>query len=342
MAEEDEDQIRKGPWKAEEDEVLINHVSKYGPRDWSSIRSKGLLRRTGKSCRLRWVNKLRPNLKNGCKFSAEEERVVIEMQAEIGNKWATIATYLPGRTDNDVKNFWSSRQKRLARMRQASCSSATPPPPPPPSSENKCNGGHENLYADEDVIPSLEVPECGVEAEEMGASTCTFRPDQCPTLFSAYISHEPESLKMVELPALMMMSSGPLSCEGAEAEGATGMAAPMITATERASELGMAPFPPLHDDSLPIMTQPVLPFPAEELLGPAMEEPSFMDIFGESGDDVMFGEESESGIMSCNSNVVPENGGPPVTFFDDFPSDMLDQMESLDRLDDSLPSPSQW
>lgn len=57
------DEIRKGPWKAEEDEVLLNHVRRYGPRDWSSIRSKGLLQRTGKSCRLRWVNKLRPNLK---------------------------------------------------------------------------------------------------------------------------------------------------------------------------------------------------------------------------------------------------------------------------------------
>jgi myb proto-oncogene protein len=57
------EEIRKGPWKAEEDEVLIMHVKKYGPRDWSSIRSKGLLQRTGKSSRLRWVNKLRPNLK---------------------------------------------------------------------------------------------------------------------------------------------------------------------------------------------------------------------------------------------------------------------------------------
>ncbi|TXG62568.1 hypothetical protein EZV62_009562 [Acer yangbiense] len=81
------EEIRKGPWKAEEDEILINHVKKYGPRDWSSIRSKGLLQRTGKSCRLRWVNKLRPNLK---------------------------------KTDNDVKNFWSSRQKRLARILQNS------------------------------------------------------------------------------------------------------------------------------------------------------------------------------------------------------------------------------
>jgi len=63
------EEIKKGPWKAEEDEVLINHVKRYGPRDWSSIRSKGLLQRTGKSCRLRWVNKLRPNLKKYTFFS---------------------------------------------------------------------------------------------------------------------------------------------------------------------------------------------------------------------------------------------------------------------------------
>ncbi|KAK4788100.1 hypothetical protein SAY86_019419 [Trapa natans] len=122
------DEIRKGPWKAEEDEVLLNHVRRYGPRDWSSIRSKGLLQRTGKSCRLRWVNKLRPNLKNGCKFTQEEERIVIELQAQFGNKWARIASYLPGRTDNDVKNFWSSRQKRLARILQTSSSAASSAP----------------------------------------------------------------------------------------------------------------------------------------------------------------------------------------------------------------------
>ncbi|XP_031502794.1 transcription factor DUO1 isoform X2 [Nymphaea colorata] len=110
--------MRKGPWLPEEDEILLEYVRQFGARDWSSIRSKGLLPRTGKSCRLRWVNKLKPDLKR-CKFSPEEERIVIELQAKFGNKWARIATYLPGRTDNDVKNFWSTRQKRLARMLQA-------------------------------------------------------------------------------------------------------------------------------------------------------------------------------------------------------------------------------
>ncbi|KAL6646656.1 hypothetical protein ACP70R_015733 [Stipagrostis hirtigluma subsp. patula] len=107
--------VRKGAWSAEEDEVLRQHVRHKGPRDWSSIRSNGLLRRTGKSCRLRWVNKLLPGLKMGCKFTPEEERTVIEMQAKDGNKWAMIATKLTGRTDNDVKNFWSTRLKRQAR-----------------------------------------------------------------------------------------------------------------------------------------------------------------------------------------------------------------------------------
>ncbi|GLJ21741.1 hypothetical protein SUGI_0405460 [Cryptomeria japonica] len=109
--------LRKGPWMAEEDDILVEYVRKYGPRDWSSIRTKGLLPRTGKSCRLRWVNKLKPDLKRS-KFSLEEEKIVVEMQENLGNKWAKIASYLPGRTDNDVKNFWSTRQKRILRSLQ--------------------------------------------------------------------------------------------------------------------------------------------------------------------------------------------------------------------------------
>ncbi|KAF4364935.1 hypothetical protein F8388_020649 [Cannabis sativa] len=97
-----------------------------GPRDWSSIRSKGLLPRTGKSCRLRWVNKLRPDLKTGCKFSAEEERLIIELQAQVGNKWAKIATYLPGRTDNDVRISGVDSSPESSPSYQSNCSHVEP------------------------------------------------------------------------------------------------------------------------------------------------------------------------------------------------------------------------
>ncbi|CAL5005286.1 unnamed protein product [Urochloa decumbens] len=140
--------VRKGPWAPEEDEVLMRHVQEHGPREWSSIRSKGLLPRTGKSCRLRWVNKLRPDLKTGCKFSAEEERVVIDLQAQFGNKWAKIATYLHGRTDNDVKNFWSTRQKRLARLLRA--------PMPRRRPGGKQSSGASSSHAHE--LPALKNP----------------------------------------------------------------------------------------------------------------------------------------------------------------------------------------
>ncbi|KMZ63987.1 hypothetical protein ZOSMA_38G00960 [Zostera marina] len=110
--------LKKGPWTLEEDKILKEFVGKYGAREWSSIRSKGFLPRSGKSCRLRWVNKLKPNLKSGCKFSIEEQETVISLQAKFGNKWAKIATFLEGRTDNDVKNFWSTRKKKMARLQK--------------------------------------------------------------------------------------------------------------------------------------------------------------------------------------------------------------------------------
>jgi myb proto-oncogene protein len=74
------------------------------------------LNRCGKSCRLRWTNYLRPDIKRG-KFSQEEEQTILHLHSVLGNKWSSIAAHLPGRTDNEIKNFWNTHlKKRLIQM----------------------------------------------------------------------------------------------------------------------------------------------------------------------------------------------------------------------------------
>ncbi|XP_038970575.1 transcription factor MYB61 [Phoenix dactylifera] len=108
--------LRKGLWSPEEDEKLLKHITKYGHGCWSSVPKQAGLQRCGKSCRLRWINYLRPDLKRGT-FSQEEEDLIIEVHAVLGNRWSQIAAQLPGRTDNEIKNFWNSCIKKKLRQR---------------------------------------------------------------------------------------------------------------------------------------------------------------------------------------------------------------------------------
>ncbi|KAL7126111.1 hypothetical protein ABFS83_14G164100 [Erythranthe nasuta] len=110
--------LRKGLWSPEEDEKLIKYMLINGQGCWTEIaRNAGLLR-CGKSCRLRWINYLRPDLKRGA-FSPHEEQLIVHLHNILGNRWSQIAARLPGRTDNEIKNFWNSTIKR--RLKKDQC-----------------------------------------------------------------------------------------------------------------------------------------------------------------------------------------------------------------------------
>ncbi|KAJ7949427.1 transcription factor GAMYB-like [Quillaja saponaria] len=106
--------LKKGPWTSAEDAILVEYVKKHGEGNWNAVQKHSGLFRCGKSCRLRWANHLRPNLKKGA-FTADEEQLIAELHAKMGNKWARMASHLPGRTDNEIKNYWNTRIKRRQR-----------------------------------------------------------------------------------------------------------------------------------------------------------------------------------------------------------------------------------
>ncbi|KAL3510762.1 hypothetical protein ACH5RR_030163 [Cinchona calisaya] len=107
--------LRKGPWTLEEDNLLIHYITCNGEGRWNSLAKCAGLKRTGKSCRLRWLNYLKPDIKRG-NLNPQEQLLILELHSKWGNRWSKIAQHLPGRTDNEIKNYWRTRVQKQARQ----------------------------------------------------------------------------------------------------------------------------------------------------------------------------------------------------------------------------------
>ncbi|KAI5066460.1 hypothetical protein GOP47_0019084 [Adiantum capillus-veneris] len=108
--------LKRGPWTPEEDEKLVSFINQHGHGSWRALPKKAGLLRCGKSCRLRWTNYLRPDIKRG-EFTTSEENAILQLHALLGNRWSAIASHLPKRTDNEIKNYWNTHlKKKLVKM----------------------------------------------------------------------------------------------------------------------------------------------------------------------------------------------------------------------------------
>ncbi|CAK9170412.1 unnamed protein product [Ilex paraguariensis] len=178
--------LKKGPWTPEEDELLANYVKREGEGRWRTLPKRAGLLRCGKSCRLRWMNYLRPSVKRG-RIAPDEEDLILRLHRLLGNRWALIAGRIPGRTDNEIKNYWNSHlsKKLINQGIDPRTHKPLDPNSCPNSSETQVCGNnldqdlnpdvdnsHENLKNSDVLMTNLESGHENSSNEEDGMEFC--------------------------------------------------------------------------------------------------------------------------------------------------------------------------
>ncbi|CAN1136795.1 Transcription factor MYB15 [Linum perenne] len=164
--------LKKGPWTSEEDHILINYIQLYGHGNWRALPKLAGLLRCGKSCRLRWTNYLRPDIKRG-NFTREEEDTIIELHNMLGNRWSAIAAKLPGRTDNEIKNVWHTHLKKRAMTMMVDQDDQNPLPPQEPKRSKKTKSISSIIMSPATETESTAAPAAAAECSSDEASSVT-------------------------------------------------------------------------------------------------------------------------------------------------------------------------
>ncbi|CAN6310787.1 unnamed protein product [Urochloa humidicola] len=166
--------LKRGAWSPEEDQRLVAYIRQHGHPNWRALPRQAGLLRCGKSCRLRWINYLRPDIKRG-NFSADEEALIVRLHHELGNRWSAIAAQLPGRTDNEIKNVWHTHiKKRLDDDADADAAAGDRPKQQKARSKSKPSAAAKKQAAAADTSEAFTAASPGLSSSvSSGVTTAT-------------------------------------------------------------------------------------------------------------------------------------------------------------------------
>ncbi|KAL8102660.1 uncharacterized protein LOC141676489 [Apium graveolens] len=157
--------LNKGAWTTAEDKILTDFIHLHGEGGWRNLPKRAGLKRCGKSCRLRWLNYLRPDIKRG-NISDDEEDLIIRLHKLLGNRWSLIAGRLPGRTDNEIKNYWNTTLRKKAHDNHTTSAAASPKTPPKKSSTKKIKKYKKNCDKSESAQHNVQANASNVKATD--------------------------------------------------------------------------------------------------------------------------------------------------------------------------------